>query len=322
VLARSTGVLRERAGSGVHYYGLIASVAGMAVLIQLVAPHFYNSDNLFDVLRQAAILGIVTLGQALVLLVAGIDLSVGAVMSASLILLAELSGRHDLPVFVAVLGVLAMGATVGLANGALVTVRGLPPFVATLGMAVVLQGAQLAYTRGVPGGSIPGGLRPLGLSGFGVIPYAFLLCAALAALAWVLLNRTVYGRQVYATGTNAIAARLAGVPTRRVVLSTFIACSLLAATAGTVLSAYVGYVDEYVGTGFDLDSIAAAVVGGVAFTGGKGGVGGAILGVLFVTVLLNLVVLLGVDPNLRLVVRGAVIVGAVAFFALRRPDTS
>ena len=294
----------------------LVAIAVAGVAIAMLVPEFYHRGNLFNVLRQVAILGIVTLGQALVLLVAGIDLSVGAVIGVTLTVLATGGSAGIVP---AVLLALAIGALIGSVNGALVTVREVPAFVATLGMAVLLEGARLAYTKGSPSGDIPAGLRPLGLSGFGVVPYAFLLFAVLAAALWVLLNRTSHGRRIYATGTNEVTARLAGVRVRWVVFSTYVLCSVLAVVAGIVLSAYVGYVDRYIGAGFDLDSIAAAVVGGVAFVGGKGRVGGVILGVLFVTVLLNLVVLIGIDPNVRLVVRGVVIVAAVAFFTLRQP---
>ena len=298
-----------------------AYIALVAAAIWLFEPSFYHSANVTNVLRQAGILGVVTLGQTLVLLVAGIDLSVGAVMSGTLIAVAALSRPGHLPLVVVVVIVLALGVVVGCVNGLLVAYRKVPPFVATLGMTAVVAGGQLAYTKGVPAGTIPAHLRPLGLGAWGIVPYAALLWLALTGLAFILLRVTIYGRQLYAVGTAAEVASRAGARVRLITWSAYLGCSVLAAAAGIVLSAYVGYVDPGVGSGYDLDSISAAVVGGVAFSGGRGGVIGAALGVLLLTVLLNLVILAGVDPNVQLIVRGGVVIAAMATLAVRSART-
>ena len=290
------------------------------LLIWLWQPAFFQSGNISNVLLQAGILGVVTLGQTMVLLVAGIDLSVAAVMSASLVVIASLSRVGGLSLMWIVLAALALGVLVGLVNGLLVAYKGVAPFITTLGMAAVVGGAQLAYTKGSPAGTVPDSLRPLGLDGVGLVPYAAMVWLGVAVLLWALLRLTTFGRHLYATGTSPKVAARAGVRVRLVTLSTYVACGLLAAAAGVILSAYVGYVDPGVGLGYDLDSIAAAVVGGVAFTGGRGGVVGACAGVLLLTVLLNLVILAGVDPNMQLVVRGVVIVIALAIVAFRFSD--
>jgi len=306
---------RLRAARGAVY--LLATATVLAVLIEVWVPRFYHLDNITNVLRQAGILGIVTLGQCLVLLVAGIDLSVGAVMSASLVVVAELSRPGGLGLFSTLVVVLLLGAFVGSMNGLLVAYRGVPPFIATLAMTAVVGGAQLAYTKGVPAGAIPESLRPLGLTGIGRLPYATILWMVLAFVLFILLRRTAAGRHLYAAGTSRAVAVRSGTRTELVVLAAYIGCGLLAAVAGIVLSAYVGYVDPGIGTGYELDSISAAVVGGVAFTGGRGGVLGASLGVLFLSILLNLVILAGINPNLQLVVRGGVVIGAMAVIAVR-----
>lgn len=300
---------------------LLAAVLGSALLVKIFLGNFYSVDNVSNVLRQAGILGIVTLGQALVLLVGGVDLSVGATMSASLVLVAELSRPGELPLGLTAAVVLGMGIAVGVINGFLCAIRNVPPFIATLAMTAVIGGAQLAYTKGVPAGSIPANLRPLGLGSLGGIPYPALLWITLAALLAFLTRRTIAGRQLYATGTSVAVAVRAGVRTRLLTMAAYIGSGLLAATAGIVLSAYVGYVDPGIGTGYDLDSISAAVVGGVAFTGGKGGVVGACAGVLFLTILLNLVILAGIDPNVQLVVRGALVIAAMTVLAIRSSIT-
>lgn len=306
--------MRKRAPSVVMRFALVGLAA---LLVLVVEPSFYRSENLSNVLRQAGILGIVTLGQTLVLLVGGIDLSVGAAMSGTLIAVAALSRSGTLPLPLVLIVVFGLGLLVGCINGVLVAYRHVPPFVATLGTTAVVAGGQLAYTKGIPAGTIPKNLRPLGLGDFAGVPYSALLWLALTGVLLVLLRGTVYGRQLYAVGTSVPVAARAGVRVRLIMLSAYIGCSLLAAAAGIVLSAYVGYVDPGVGSGYDLDSISAAVVGGVAFTGGRGGVAGAALGVLLLTVLLNLVILAGVNPNVQLIVRGGVVIAAMAVLVLR-----
>lgn len=295
--------------------GPLATGAVLLVAIALLWPSFFQNQNLTNVLRAAAILGLVTLGQTFVLLVGGIDLSVGAVMSFGLVLLADVSRNYDTAV--AVIVVLTMSLLVGSINGVLVTLRAVPPFVATLGMSIVVAGASLAYTKGVPAGDIPASLRPLGTQGVAGIPYAFVLWIAVAASVWFVLRKTRFGYHVYATGTSVRGARLAGIRTTKVTFLCYVLGSFLAAVGGIVLSAYAGYIDEYIGTGYDLDSIAAAIIGGVSFAGGEGSVLGVVAGVLFVTVLLNLVILAGLDPNLQLVVRGTILILAVAVFVAR-----
>jgi ribose/xylose/arabinose/galactoside ABC-type transport system permease subunit len=313
--------VRERGRrSPVHLHGhvAVAWIAFFAVLLftYIVAPNFFSTSSIFNVLRQAGILGIVTLGQGLVLLVAGVDLSVGATMAASLVLLAELSQGGGGSVPLALIAVLALGAAIGALNGGLITQRNVPPFVATLGMAAVVEGSRLAYTGGIPSGNIPEVLRPLGLGGFGPVPYGFMLWAVLAIVLWFVATRTTYGRKIYATGSSEEVSRRAGIKVGVITFSAYVVGGLLASIAGLVLSAYVGYVDPSVGAGYTLDSVAAAVVGGVAFTGGKGTVRGMAIGVLFITALLNLVIALDIDPNLQFVVRGVVIIVAISYFTL------
>ena len=293
----------------------IAPLAGLAfvlVLAGVFAPVFFSSPNLVNISRQAAILGVVAIGQTIVLLVAGIDLSVGAVMGAAMVVVAEVSGGRDEALPLVILMLLVLGVVVGLGNAFLVVVRRVPPLVATLAMLILVQGARLAYTQGIPSGSIPANLRYIGVGRVVGVPAPILVLVVVAAVMWFVLNRTGYGRRIYATGTNPVAARLSGVPTGWVTASAYVLCSISAVLAGVMLSGYVGYVDRYLGQGFDLDSIAAAVVGGATLTGGKGTVGGTLIGVAFVSVLLSLLVLLNAGVAAQLVVKGSVIIAAVA----------
>lgn len=299
-------------------YGIYIALVVVGIAAGILSPSFYAPGNIINVLRQAATLGIVSVGQTFVILGGGIDLSVGGVMGTATILVSDLSKGRDTMLIPIAAVVLAMGALVGLANGLLVTKRNVPPFVGTLGMMIALEGARLAYTKGVPSGSIPPLLRVLGRDTTGPIANAVIVLVVIVILAAILMYRTGFGRALYATGGNREAARLSGINVDRVTIITYVICAVLAAVAGLVLSGFVGYVDRYLGRGFDLDSVAAVVVGGTAFAGGKGGIWGTIAGILLITILFNIVLMLHLNVQYQLVVKGAVIIGAVALYSFRR----
>ncbi len=301
-------------------YPLPLALAALSVaLVAVFEPGFYRPANLHVLMQQWSVLGLVTVGQLLVLLVAGIDLSVGAVMNASLIIIALMNGHG--PLVVSLLLCLVLGAAVGMANGVLVSLREVPPFAATLGMLAVIQGAILVYTKGIPAGNIPKSLQPVALSGVGIIPYSLIICLGIAALLLFALRRGTYGRKIYAVGRSPEVARRAGISTIYVRVSAYVACGVLAAAAGVILSAYVGYVDPEIGGNYNLESIAAAVLGGVAFTGGEGGVIGALAGSLFLLALLNASTISSLNPFTQLIVEGAVMLIAVFVFRLLKKRT-
>jgi ribose/xylose/arabinose/galactoside ABC-type transport system permease subunit len=305
-------LIRRGRGYAPPLIGLAVAAGLLAVLV----PSFYRSENLHVLMQQFAPLGLVTLGQLLVLLVGGIDLSVGAVMNASLITIALMNqnGGHQLGISLAVC--LAIGAAVGLINGLLVSLRDVPPFAATLGMTACIQGAILVYTKGVPAGNIPNSLRPVALSGIGIVPYSLMICLAIAAALTFVLRGGTYGRKIYAVGRSPEVARRVAISTTGVRVAAYVMCGVLAAMAGIILSAYVGYVDPTIGGNYNLESIAAAVLGGVAFTGGEGGALGAMAGVLFLLTLLNIVTLSSLTPYTQLIVQGVVMLAAVTVFQM------
>jgi ribose transport system permease protein len=301
---------------GVGYAGPLGLFAATAIAIAFLEPAFYHSSNLHVVMQQCATLGLVTLGQLLVLLVGGIDLSVGAVMNACLITIALMNRNDDHLLPVALLACVGIGAGVGLANGLLVALREVPPFAATLGMTAVVQGAILVYTKGVPAGNIPSSLRPVALSGIGIVPYSLLICLGIGAALVFVLRRGTFGRKIYAVGRSPDVARRVAISTFNVRVTAYVLCGVLASFAGIILSAYVGYVDPTIGGNYNLESIAAAVLGGVAFTGGEGGAIGALAGVAFLLMLLNVVTLSSLNPYTQLIVQGVVLLVAVSVFQL------
>ena len=204
-----------------------------------------------------------------------------------------------------------MGAAVGLANGLMVTKRNVPAFVATLGTSIVLRGARLMWTQGLPQGKIPPALNRLGVGPTLGIPnlfYVFLVFAVLAALA---LNRMGYGRRLYAVGTSRPVAVLSGIRADRVVIASYVVCGITSAFVGILLGGYANMSDQKIGEGYDLDSIAVVVLGGAAIGGGSGSVLGTVIGAVIILVLTNLSLLIGFPIQSQMVIKGAVIVLAL-----------
>lgn len=295
-------------------YGVYLALALLLIVAAVISPSIYSPQSIFLNLRQASQLGLVALGQTLVMLVGGLDLSVTGVIVLTSVIIADVGEGQNSLIGPGVLLALALGALVGLGNGLLITKRNVPPFVATLGMLVLIRGGQLAYTKGIPSGQLPPGLSLLGAP-LGMIPVSFLLWAGLSVVLGFILLRTSYGRRLFAVGSNRVTAHLSGVAVDRILISAYVLCSLLAVLAGIVLSGYVGYVDRYLGRGFDLDSITAAVVGGTSFAGGKGTLLGTAAGVLLVQLLSSLMLQLGLDVQVQLVVKGLVVIAAVALYS-------
>lgn len=295
-------------------YGVYLALALLMIVAALISPTIYSAQSIFLNLRQASQLGLVALGQTLVMLVGGLDLSVTGVIVLTSVIIADVGEGQNSLILPGVFLALALGALIGLGNGLLITKRNVPPFVATLGMLVLIRGGQLAYTKGIPSGQLPPGLSLLGAP-LGMVPVSFLLWIGLSLLLGFILLRTPYGRRLFAVGSNRVTAHLSGVAVDRILISAYVLCSLLAVLAGIVLSGYVGYVDRYLGRGFDLDSITAAVVGGTSFAGGKGTLLGTAAGVLLVQLLSSLMLQLGLDVQVQLVVKGLVVIAAVALYS-------
>lgn len=307
--ARSARARRARALAG-----LLAPASGLLVVLLLAlvsTPGFYRPEVLTLVLFQVGLIGITALGQTAVLLVGGIDLSVGAVVGLTTVIVASYAEGADARLGPAVGLALAAGVLVGAVNAGLVLLRRVPPFVATFATFVLVQGVITAWTRGAPAGAIPPRLAPLGTGRLFELPVPAWLFAALALILGVLLARSGFGRRVYATGANRAATALSGVRTGWVIATCYLGCALFAVLAGLVNAGYLGYVDARLSHDLDLNSIAASVIGGVALTGGRGRIGQTVAGVLLLATLLTWLVRLGAGPGAQLVVEGAVILVAV-----------
>jgi ribose/xylose/arabinose/galactoside ABC-type transport system permease subunit len=296
-------------------YGVYVSLLIVMLVGAVLEPQMYSSETRFVILRQASQLGIVAIAQTLVMLVAGLDLSVGGTIVLTSIVIAKIGAGDDSNLPLAILAALGFGAAIGLGNGLLVTKRNVPPLVATLGMLVLVQGGQVAYTRGLPGGFIPDFLNKVNHS-IGPFPVPFVFWAILNAIMMFVLTATPYGRKVYAVGSNREAARLSGINVHLILISVYVLAGIFAVLSGIVLTGYVGYVDRTLGRGLDLDSIAAAVVGGTAFIGGRGNLAGTIAGVFLIQLLSTLSILMGLDVQVQFIIKGLVVIGAVALYSV------
>jgi ribose/xylose/arabinose/galactoside ABC-type transport system permease subunit len=302
---------RTSAARGAIWIVLVA----LLVISSIVSPVFFTSRFLSTLLKQAASLGIVAVGQTMAILTGGIDLSVASVMALMSVLASHWMNGEDRLVLPVALAALGVAAAIGLTNGLLVAKLKIPAFIATLGMILIIQGARFMYTGGTPKGSIPGGIKFLGGGMVGPIPAAVIVWAIVVAVFFVLTRKTVFGRRLYASGGNPRTAHLSGVNVNGIVIAAYTLCSLLAGVAGLVLTGYAGFADNWLGRGKDLDSIAAVVIGGTLFAGGRGGVLGTVAGVLIIAILYNLVLLLGFDEEVQRIVKGAAIILAVALYA-------
>jgi ribose/xylose/arabinose/galactoside ABC-type transport system permease subunit len=279
-----------------------------------ISPAFLGAGNISNLLLQIAPLGIVAIGQSFVMIVRGLDLSVASTMATAAVIATGFSGSNgDVTAIVA--AVSAIGIAVGLVNGLLITKRHVSPFLATLATMILLQGFRFAYTQGAPSGNVPPLFRTLGSEKLDGIPFNFAILLILAALLWVVLHRSAFGRRVFIVGGNPITGRLLGIGSDRITIACYLISSCLAAAAGLILSGYVGLVDNWVGQGYELDSIVACVIGGVSLKGGRGSILGALAGAAIITVIANEVLLFGLPIQLQIIIKGAVIVIAAALYS-------
>jgi ribose/xylose/arabinose/galactoside ABC-type transport system permease subunit len=302
-----TGAFIER--NGLFVFCLVLTIGAA-----LFAPGFRSPNNLQNVLTNAAPLGVVVLGQCLVILVRGFDLSVASVMATAAVIATSFDESTNWSVVPILAVSLLMALVIGSVNGYLVTRRKVSPFLATLAMMIVLQGVRFAWTKGAASGRVPELIRVVGTQAVYGIPINLILLLVLALIVGITLQRTTFGRKVYMVGGNPRAAELIGINVERVTFSCYVLSSAFAAVGGLVLVGYVGSVDNWVGRGYELNSIIATVMGGVSLAGGRGTVFGALVGAFVLTEIFNIALLLGFPVQFQWVVKGVVILLAVAVY--------
>lgn len=295
--------------------GTLAGLLALGLLLTALTPHFLTVSNLLNVMEQTSINAVIALGMTFVILSGGIDLSVGSLVALSGVVLAS-ALQSGLPVPVALLfGVLA-GALGGLVNGSLVTLGRLPPFIATLGMMSLARGLALLYTDGRPVSGFSADFRGLATGRLLLVPVPVLVTIAAYVVAALVLTRTRFGRYVYAIGGNEEATRLSGVAVRFHKTMVYVLSGATSALAAALLTARLNSAQPIAGIMYELDAIAATVIGGTSLLGGSGRIGGTLIGALIMGVLRNGLNLLGISSFLQQVVIGLVIVGAVLLDSL------
>lgn len=324
----------NRVGSFFFQYAIYFVLVVLILGITAIDSSFWSINSLRDILLQSSTRAIIALGAAFVLITGGVDLSAGrmvgfaAVLSASMLQIQEYSHRFypglpDLPLWVPVLIAIFAGLLVGLINGVIVARFSVPPFIATLGSMVAVLGLNSLYFDMKPNQSQPiGGLRKdfttdlgSGFIGNGVysIPYIVIIALIVAALVWVIFNKTRLGKSMYAIGGNVQAAVVSGINVKRVLIYVYAAAGALYGLAGVMEAARTGGATSNYGNMYELDAIAACVVGGVSTAGGIGTVPGVLVGVLIFGVINYGLTYIGVNPYWQLIIKGLIIVAAVAF---------
>jgi ribose transport system permease protein len=291
--------------------------------IGLLHPTYLEAAGMMNFLRRAAPLAILAAGQLFVLVSGGFDLSVGSLVTLTVIGGSMLTANDPSKTWWAIGALYGIGLLVGLVNGAVVAYLRTPSIIATLGTLLSVNGAAMMWSGGSPRGYLPDNFRMFGRFVFhdvpviNIFPLAIVVLAAVCALAYWGLHATVFGRRAFAVGDNSRAAELAGVQVKFVRLGVFVISALSAVTAGIMLGGFGG-VSVDVGRGLELQAIAACVVGGVQLMGGRGTVVGAVAGALTLTALFTLLTLLGLQQPLKETAQGLILIAAVAFGAWRR----
>ncbi|RLP23160.1 ABC transporter permease [Mesorhizobium sp. YM1C-6-2] len=296
--------------------GVFAALILLIIAASMLSDRFLSVPNLLNILRQVAIVGILAIGMTFVILTKGIDLSVGSLLGISVVLYAGLLENYSMAVAIP----LGLGAAMlaGLVNGIGVAFARIPPFIMTLGMLSFARGLAFIYTGGTPIPILNENFYSLGNGYIAGIPIPSLILLAVVAVSAVILSLTPFGRSVYGIGSNEEAARLSGVPVNLYKVIVYVISGLVSGLAGLVYASQLSIGTPIAGQGYELDAIAAVVVGGTSLFGGKGTVAGTFIGTLIIGVLANILNLTGVDPYVQQLFKGALIV--VAVYVMSRTD--
>lgn len=282
----------------------------ICIALSFFSPHFMTFGNLITVARQISLNGILAVGVTFVLLTGGVDLSLGSLVALTGVVAAGFAHPGDYPLFVPVIAGILAGLACGMVNGVVITQGKIAPFIVTLGMMTVARGLALVISGGKPVSNMSPAMTRLGGDLLG-LPIPVLVLCGTAAVSWLFLKNVRLGRYIYAVGGNENAARAAGINVNAVKLFAYTICGAMAGLAGVILAARITTGQPNAGIAYELDAIAAVVIGGTSLSGGVGGVGGTLLGALLMGVINNGLDLLNVSSYYQQIVKGAIIVGAV-----------
>lgn len=292
------------------FFPLVGFIAVFIIMIS-VSDNFLTESNLTNIARQVSVNAIIAVGMTCAILTGGIDLSVGSVMALTGTIMAGLMTVWGLPPSLAIICGLALGAAFGAFNGFLVAYARMPSFIVTLAMLGIARGLALIYTGGYPIAGVPNEFAAYGRGSLLGIQTPILVMIGVYIVAYILLNHTPFGRHVYAIGGNREAARLSGIKVSRITVVIYTISGFTAAIAGLILTSRLMSGQPNAGEGFELDAIAAVVLGGAAMNGGKGAIIGTLIGAMLLGVLNNGLNLMGVSPYIQNVIKGLIILIAI-----------
>jgi ribose/xylose/arabinose/galactoside ABC-type transport system permease subunit len=300
----------KKATNLLQRFGLLVVIFLLVLIMSLVKPVFLTSGNIINVLRQVSINGVLAIGITFVIMAGDIDLSIGSIVAVTAVIVGSLLEKGQSPAIAIALGMVAALAF-GLLNGFLVAVGGLPPFIATLSTMTIARGFALVYANGRNFVIVHERFLEIGKGSTLGIPNPIWILLVVCIIAYILLNFTIFGRHVYAFGGNRQAAKLAGVRVKLVEISVYVITGLRAGLAAIILASRTSAGQPTAGTGYELDAIAAAAIGGTSMAGGSGTIGGTIMGFIIIGIMLNSLTLLNVSSFYQQIVKGIIIIVAV-----------
>ena len=302
--------------------GIILSLIVLCIIMTILSPRFLTVANLTNVLSQATVSAIISVGEFLAILTAGIDLSIGSILAISIMMLGIFAVNMQMNPILAIMLALAVGTLIGLFNGLLLTKLRLPhPFISTMGTKMIARGLALAVTAAQPISGFAGSIQFLGSKSIGPVPASVLVVVVVYGIMFLFMKRTATGRHIYAVGGNVEASRLSGINVNKVLLIVYSLSGFFAALAGLLLVGRVNAAYPLAGVDYETDAIAGVIIGGASFSGGVGKIVNTVIGVLIIAVLRNGLNLLNVDSAFQTVAIGVVIILAVYLDVVRQKSS-
>jgi inositol transport system permease protein len=292
-------------------YGMLLILIALMVLMSFLAPTFFTSDNLLNIVRQMTVVGIVAIGVTFIIITTGIDLSSGSVIALVSVVVATLAHPGQYPLSVTILAGLGIGLLTGIINGTIISKGKIAPFIVTLGMMTAARGAALLFTGGRPIGNLSDSFKFIGQGNVFGLPVPILIFLLVGIISYLILNKTKFGRYMYAIGGNEQAALITGINVDKYKIMLYGFAGLLSAIGGIILTSRIASGQPTAGTMYELDAIAAAVIGGTSLSGGVGTIGGTIIGALIIGVMNNGLDLLNVSSYWQQILKGVIITVAV-----------
>lgn len=291
-------------------YKSLVGLVILCIIISIIAPRFLQFSNIINVFTQVSVNAIIAVGMTFVILSGGIDLSVGSIVAISGAVAAAIV-KSGGSIFVALPVALVIGSVIGLFNGVIVSKFKIQPFIVTLGTMTIFRGVTYVFTNGMPISGLSQSFTVIGNNNIIGIPLPVIIIAVVFGLAWYILNQTRYGRYVYSVGGNEDCTRLSGINTDKIKTFVYVICGMAAALSGVIVTSRIGSASPNAGTGYELDAIAAVVLGGTSTAGGEGTIVGTIIGAMIIGILNNGLNLMNVSPFYQSIVKGSVILIAV-----------